>query len=125
MKYHYTRDTRSIEITPEKALWCSVFVTFFEDMNYYIELKTKVLESDKKEFDLKNVGLDTTGVVKKDKYLALLDMRMRRLIYSAKHPYTRQTFDIIDLNHSAFYKRLIWQYKHNAKIKLTALNFIY
>ena len=125
MKYHYTRDSRSIETTPEKALWCSVFVTFFEDMNYYIELKTKVLLSNEKTFDLKNVGLDTTGIVTKDKYLALLDMRMRRLIYSARHPYMRETFDVLDLCHSAFYRRLIWQYKHCTKIKLTALNFAY
>jgi len=126
MRYrYYERDSRNLEITPEKALWCSVFVTYFEDMNYYVELKTKLLLSEEQKFDLSNRGLDTTAVVSRDKYLALLELRQRKLLYSAKHPYIKNTFDVLNLDHSSFFKRLLWQYKENSKIKLTALNFDY
>lgn len=105
-------------LTPEKALWCAVFITFFEDMNQCLEQKQKVMESNKDLWDLKNAGMDTSIVVSKKQYLSMLNLKMRRLIFVAKHPYIKETFDILSLDHSSFYRRLVRQYKTEELIKL-------
>jgi hypothetical protein len=106
-------------ITPEKALWCAVFITYFEDMNYYIDLKNEVLASGSETFTLKNQKVDRSGVISKAEYLGLLDIRMRRLIRAASHPYTAETFEILGLDHTSFIDRLKWQYRNDIQLRLT------
>jgi len=119
---HFVREKITSGPSPETQLWCGIVLTFFEDMNYYIELKTKTLLSNERLFDLKNRGLDTTAIVTKEQYLTLLDMRMRRLIYSAKNEYTKQVLLLAGMDHRTFWRRLVWQYKNTAKIRLTPLS---
>jgi hypothetical protein len=111
-------DEYQTTLTPEKALWCAVFITFFEDMNQCLEQREKVKKSDKERWDLKNAGMDTSIVVSKKQYLSMLNTKMRRLIFVARHQYIKDTFEILGLDHSSFYSRLVWQYRLEEQIKL-------
>lgn len=123
----YNLDNISIQddITPEKALWCSVMVTYLEDMNHFVGLKLKALSSDKKEFNLQFNQLDASGMVSKEKFIEVVNSRMRRLIYLAKEPHTRRTFELIGISHSRFIATLKYQYTETAKVKLSAIEISY
>lgn len=119
----YTDHPKWRELTPEKALWCTVFVTFFEDMNHYIRLKSRAIRSREKRFDLSNKNLDTAGFVTRDNYINLIDTRQKRLLYNAKHEYIFNLFELLNLNHSTFVRKLEYMYEHDAKVFLNSLNF--
>jgi hypothetical protein len=62
--------------------------------------------------------MDTSIVVSKKQYLSMLNTKMRRLIFVARHRYIKDTFEILGLDHSSFYNRLVWQYRLEEQIKL-------
>jgi hypothetical protein len=107
------------ESTPERALWCSIFLTFIEDMNHYLGLKAQVLSSDKKFFNLKNKNVDCSGIVTKQRYLDIIEMRIKQLFELANQKYIKSAFDTLDMDHPSFISRMRWQYENNAKINLS------
>lgn len=107
--------------TPERTLWCSIFLTFIEDMNFYISLKNKVLRSKKTRFALGKEVL-STGTVTKNKYIAILESKIRALLLQAESQYIQDAFLILGLDHSSFLQRLVWQYQNNAKITLAVVS---
>ena len=111
-------DENNAGASPERALWCNVFLTYLEDMNHYIHLKLKAQENLKKRYTLNYRGIDYASPLPKDKFIALLDMRMRRLILSAQQDHVKEVFDNLDMEHSSFVKRLQWQQETLTKIKL-------
>lgn len=111
-------DESETTLTPEKALWCAVFITFFEDMNQCLEQRQKVKQSEKNLWDLKNAGMDTSIIVSKKQYLSMLNTKMRRLIFVARHQYIKDTFEILGLDYGSFCRRLISQYRTEELIKL-------
>jgi len=113
------------DITPEKALWCSILLTYVEDMNHFINLKDEILESKKQLFDVGNMGLEASGVMKKHDLINLIHARMRRLIFMAKNSYTRHIMEILGIHHGRLVSALEYQYKNNVAVKLsfTAHNY--
>jgi hypothetical protein len=125
MSYNIASESIHNDITPEKALWCSVMVTFIEDMNHFVDLKIKAIQSDKTHFSLQNLHLDASGILTRDKFIELLNSRMRRVIYMAKEPHIQRTFELIGISHSRFIDTLKYQYTKTAKIKLSPAEMKY
>jgi hypothetical protein len=125
MSYNIASESIHNDITPEKALWCSVMVTFIEDMNHFVDLKIKAGQSDKTHFSLQNLHLDASGILTREKFIELLSSRMRRLIYMAKEPHIRRTFELIGISHSRFVDTLKYQYNTTSKIKLSPAEMKY
>ena len=118
MSYQSFKWNTEDQSTPERALWCSIFLTFIEDMNHYLTLKNEALTSNKEFFDLKNKNVDYSGVASREKYIEIIEARIKQLLQGANQNYIKSAFDVLDLNHSQFVSRLKWQYENNAKVNL-------
>jgi hypothetical protein len=99
-----------IDTTDEKTLWCSVFLTFIEDMNFLVNGKLRILYR-----SITDVSPDSLS---RDKRIAKIDRKMLGLIQSFNNEDVKYAMSLTGIDPDTFLRRLEWQRETTTNISI-------